>query len=202
MFENVSLYWYSYTYTSLVLWKVLVTNSGIFCLLSCLWKSNPSSEKRKFLKVANDFRIIKFENHYLQYINDIMDTGDDDQVLLKLNGRTGRADWAFLNGWSGWHCWSILASLKQDQPPPAPDRTGGGLVTKSCPTLATPWTVTCQVPPWDSPGKNTGVGSHFLLHGIFSIQGSNLGLLHCRQIPLPDWATCRIQWLLYNSTTS
>ena len=56
-----------------------------------------------------------------------------------------------------------------------------GLVTKSCPILATPWTVTCQAPPWDSPGKNTGVGSHFLLQGIFPIQGSNLGLLHCRQ---------------------
>ena len=36
--------------------------------------------------------------------------------------------------------------------------------------------------PWDSPGKNTGVGSHFLLQGIFQIQGSNLGLLHCKQI--------------------
>ena len=36
--------------------------------------------------------------------------------------------------------------------------------------------------PWDSPGKNTGVSSHFLLQGIFLTQGSNLGLLHCRQI--------------------
>ena len=36
--------------------------------------------------------------------------------------------------------------------------------------------------PWDSPGKNTGVGSHFLLQGIFLTQGSNLGLLYCRQI--------------------
>ena len=36
--------------------------------------------------------------------------------------------------------------------------------------------------PWDSPGKNTGVGSHFLLQGIFPTQGLNLGLLHCRQI--------------------
>ena len=32
------------------------------------------------------------------------------------------------------------------------------------------------------PGKNTGVGCHFLLQGIFPIQGSNPGLLHCRQI--------------------
>ena len=31
---------------------------------------------------------------------------------------------------------------------------------------------------WDSPGKNTGVGSHALLQGIFPTQGSNLRLLH------------------------
>ena len=36
--------------------------------------------------------------------------------------------------------------------------------------------------PWDSPGKNTGVGCHFLLQGIFLTQGSNPGLLHCRQM--------------------
>ena len=27
--------------------------------------------------------------------------------------------------------------------------------------------------PWDSPGKNTGTGYHFLLQGIFPIQGLN-----------------------------
>ena len=27
--------------------------------------------------------------------------------------------------------------------------------------------------PWDSPGKNTGVGGHALLQGIFPTQGSN-----------------------------
>ena len=36
--------------------------------------------------------------------------------------------------------------------------------------------------PWNSPGKNTGVGCHFLFQGIFWTQGSNLCLLHCRQI--------------------
>ena len=35
---------------------------------------------------------------------------------------------------------------------------------------------------WDSPGKNTGVGSHSLLQGIFPTQGLNPGLLHYRQI--------------------
>ena len=31
---------------------------------------------------------------------------------------------------------------------------------------------------WDSPGKNTGVGCHVLLQGIFPTQGSNPHLLH------------------------
>ena len=34
----------------------------------------------------------------------------------------------------------------------------------------------------DYPGKNTGVGFHFLLQGIFLTQGSNPGLPHCRQM--------------------
>ena len=36
--------------------------------------------------------------------------------------------------------------------------------------------------PWNSPGQNTGVGSWFLLQGIFTTQGSNPGLLLGRQI--------------------
>ena len=36
--------------------------------------------------------------------------------------------------------------------------------------------------PWDSPGQNTGVGSHSLLQGIFLTHGWNPGLLYCRQI--------------------
>ena len=35
--------------------------------------------------------------------------------------------------------------------------------------------------PWNSLGQNTGVGSLSLLQGIFSTQGSNPGLLHCRR---------------------
>ena len=60
---------------------------------------------------------------------------------------------------------------------------GGGLVAKSCPTLATPWIVACQAPlSMRFSSKNTGLGCHFLLQGIFPTQESNLGLLHCRQI--------------------
>ena len=35
--------------------------------------------------------------------------------------------------------------------------------------------------PWDSPGKNTGVGCHSLLQRTFSTQGPSPGLPHCRQ---------------------
>ena len=57
------------------------------------------------------------------------------------------------------------------------------LVVQSCPTLRhhglQPTRLLC---PWDSPGKNTGVGCHAFLQGIFPTQGSNPGLPHCRQI--------------------
>ena len=57
-------------------------------------------------------------------------------------------------------------------------------VTQSCPTL---WDSMGCSPPGlsvygDSPGKNTGVGCHILLQGIFSTQGSNPGVPHCRWI--------------------
>ena len=35
--------------------------------------------------------------------------------------------------------------------------------------------------PWNSPGKNTGVDSHSLLHRIFQTQRENSCFLHCRQ---------------------
>ena len=43
--------------------------------------------------------------------------------------------------------------------------------------------------PWDSPGKNRGVGCHFLLQETFATQGSNsylLCLLHCQVGSLPQ----------------
>ena len=36
--------------------------------------------------------------------------------------------------------------------------------------------------PWDSPGKNTGVGSHFLLQGIFVTQGLNVSRVSCTPV--------------------
>ena len=57
------------------------------------------------------------------------------------------------------------------------------VVAKSFLTLATPWTVASQAPlSMGFPSKNTGVGCHFFLQGIFLTQGSNPCLLHCRLI--------------------
>ena len=57
-------------------------------------------------------------------------------------------------------------------------------VAQTCPTLCDPMdsSLTRFLRPWDFPGKNSGVGCHFLLQGIFPTQGLNPGLLHCRQM--------------------
>ena len=58
------------------------------------------------------------------------------------------------------------------------------LIPQSHPTLCN--LMDCGLPgnfcPRNSPGKNTGMGCHFLLQWIFPTQGSNLGLPRCRQI--------------------
>ena len=52
-------------------------------------------------------------------------------------------------------------------------------VTQLSPTLCDPVDYTVH---GNCPGQNTGVGNLSLLQGIFQTQGSNPGLLHCRQI--------------------
>ena len=57
---------------------------------------------------------------------------------------------------------------------------------QSCPTVRPHrWQPTRLLCLWGSPGKNTRVGCHFLLQGIFPTQGSNPGLLRCRQTLYP-----------------
>ena len=76
------------------------------------------------------------------------------------------------------------------------------LVTQSCPVLCDPMDYS---PPSssghrDSPSKNTGVGWHALLQGIFPTQALNLGLPHCRQIlyHLSHQRSTRIlEWVAY-----
>ena len=60
-------------------------------------------------------------------------------------------------------------------------------------TLCDPARLLC---PWDSLGKNTEVGCHFLLQGIFPTQRSNphlLCLLHWQALGIPTSATWEAQ---------
>ena len=65
------------------------------------------------------------------------------------------------------------------------------VLTQSCQLFTTPWTVAHQALLRDFSCKNTGVGCHFLLQGIFLNQGSNpspphlLYLLHWQAYSLP-----------------
>ena len=61
------------------------------------------------------------------------------------------------------------------------------LVTQLCPTLCDPRDLSppgssCQ---WNFPGKDAGVGCHFLLQGLFLTQGSNPHLQHWQPDFLP-----------------
>ena len=54
--------------------------------------------------------------------------------------------------------------------------------------------------PWNSPGQNTGVGSHSLVKEIFPAQGLNPGLPHCRRILLsaePQESPRILEWVAY-----
>ena len=66
--------------------------------------------------------------------------------------------------------------------------TKGGccLVAELCLTLLWPLRLGSArlFGPWDYPGKNTGVGCHFLLQGIFLTQGSDPCLLPYHLSPL------------------
>ena len=64
------------------------------------------------------------------------------------------------------------------------------LVTQSCLTLCDP--IVCSLPVssvcgclWDFPGKNTGIGRHSLLQGIFLTLGLNPHLLDWQAGSLP-----------------
>ena len=66
--------------------------------------------------------------------------------------------------------------------------------------LKTPARFLC---PWDSSGKNVGVGCHFLLQGIFPMQGLNLHLLHWLQadsLPLSHQENSWICWNPYQDS--
>ena len=85
--------------------------------------------------------------------------------------------------WKIQEMYSIMPTcVPQLQPPPFPNHA----CVLSCFShgwlFVILWTIVRFLCPWNSSGKNTGVGCCALLQRIFLTQGSNLGVLHCRQI--------------------
>ena len=78
------------------------------------------------------------------------------------------------------HDWATFISLEEDR---CSHRTWGYmLLVLSCSVMSNSlqpfWLQLSRLLcPWNFPGKNTGVGCHFLLQGIFPTQESNNGLL-------------------------
>ena len=93
-------------------------------------------------------------------------TAHDRDTLLKYSKYKQPDYLVFFNLQVTWH-------LKQQRQ--KIERLTLCLVTQSCPALCNP--TDCSPPGssvhGDSPGTNTGVGSHSLLQGIFPTQGSN-----------------------------
>ena len=80
------------------------------------------------------------------------------------------------------------------------------LVAQSCPTLCN--SIDCSPSGFsvhgDSLGRNTGVGCHALLQGIFPNQGLSPGVLHCRQIlyqPRQQESPRILEWVAYPFST-
>ena len=81
--------------------------------------------------------------------------------VMGLQSRTRRRGWTGVNAFSSPACVCAGHSVM--------------------PNSATPSTVALRLRcPCDFPDNNIGVGCHFLLQGIFTTQGTNPGLLHCR----------------------
>ena len=92
----------------------------------------------------------------------------------------------FLGGMSGLNTahtitWLILTSYRGHGGHPRPESESVSHFSRAR-LFATSLTVAARLHscPWNSPDRNTRVGSPSLLQGIFLTQGSNLGLQHCR----------------------
>ena len=98
--------------------------------------------------------------------------------------------WQILFSWAPKSLWTVTEAMKLADTCSLEGKLRlCVVVAQLCSTLRDPWTVAHRLLcPWNSSGKNPGVGCHLLLYGIFLTQGSNLNLLHCRQI-LYCWAS-------------
>ena len=117
--------------------------------------------------------------------------------ILPLDIHKAPGCWDTANGKPSASLWGLLAEKAkaaevQPLPPfllPVSSCMHGCAVAQLCLTLAALWTAATRfLYPWDFPGKDAGVGCHFLLQGTFPTQELNLCLLHCR-------------WILYHCAT-
>ena len=72
-------------------------------------------------------------------------------------------------------------------------------VLSHVPLFAAPWTAAPRLLYlWNSPGKNTGVGCHFLLQGIFPTMEPMFSCVSCifRWIPLPLASPGKVIWII------
>ena len=78
------------------------------------------------------------------------------------------------------------------------EKVGSVSAAQSCPTLQP----TGLLRPRDSPGRDTGGGSHPLLQGIFLTQGLSPGLLHCMRVlyRLSHQEALKSNSILFNSS--
>ena len=125
-----------------------------------MWNTKGSNFSPQALIQPENWHIM-FKHIYILWLKEL------NQIHLKIFKGNFRLEFQFL-----FHLYSL-------------EKIGGGgsLVSKSCPTLATPWTVACQAPlSMRFSRQEYWVGCHSLLQGIFPTQESNSGVLHCRQI--------------------
>ena len=117
--------------------------------------------------------------------------------ILPLDIHKAPGCWDTANGKPSASLWGLPAEKAkaaevQPLPPfllPVSSCMHGCAVAQLCLTLAALWTAATRfLCPWDFPGKDAGVGCHFLLQGTFTTQELNLCLLHCR-------------WILYHCAT-
>ena len=103
----------------------------------------------------------------------------------------GSADWGCISQVALWKAAGRLSQLElpldpgrvplcSTRPQPCVICVCARSVPESCPALCDPMDLepASLFCPWDFPGRNTGVGCHFLLQGIFPTQESNPHLLH------------------------
>ena len=155
----------------------VAVGSSLYCVWQAVSGSREAEDPGHLLVVVREYSSRGYEPHSCW-------TPDPDPVLwhslnpfgfLLVDNDSHRGVW---DGWplaaASQSCHEIMMKAKQ---------TNKKKWLGPAPPFMTPGTAAHQEPlSTGFPGKNTGVGSHPLLQGIFPTQGSSLGLPHCRQI--------------------